>query len=81
MSCQVYVNKRDRKSVGHTKLWKEMIKKWLSDKFFISTGNKITIIKFALSPINVIKSLVGTVRINLDVTNWLMCIDCTVTNS
>lgn len=76
MSCQVNVNKRDRKSVGHTK-----IKKWLSDKFFISAGNKITIIKFALSPINVIKSLVGTVRINLDVTNWLMCIDCTVTNS
>lgn len=29
MSCQVYVNKRDRKSVGHTKLWEEMIKKWV----------------------------------------------------
>lgn len=51
MSCQVYVNKRDRKSVGHTKLCEEMIKKWLSDKFFISAGNKITIIKFALSGI------------------------------
>lgn len=29
MSCQVYVNKRDRKSVGHTKLWEEMIKKMI----------------------------------------------------
>lgn len=57
-----------------------MIKKWLLDKFFIFVGNKIIIIKFVLLFINVIKSFVGIVRINLDVINWFMCIDCIVIN-